>query len=463
LPEKNGQTKPIWDYELDILKLLEEDNVRYLWIKKCTGAGASEFFLRYLAWKAVHDNAWQGKNVVIVTGPRLEISITLIKRLRALFSDFVTFNERETIATINNVTFCAYPSNHTDSARGLTNVAAVLLDEADFFQPGEQANARDVAERYISKSNPLIIWISTPNRPDGLFARMEAESPSMYTKIFWDWRVCVGKMFSMQEIEQAKKAPGFEREMNLSYGGLLGNAFSQTAIQAAVDSFTNQVYDYEHAAPDSQEYRKRYASIASLGVDPGYSSSRFAICLTQLRHNKIVVVRAEQYERAEFANMVTKVANIAQSYEEIRVYVDGSQPEYIRALKQRLGERTDYDSFIARKRQELHLPPRKELTCENYMKIIPVNFINTHENMLSKLRAFLEAGMIVIPADFKELIISLQTAVVDEDKLQKDQTTYDDMLDALRLSLQRYAMPPAQQQQRRGGEEENGQILRQMR
>jgi hypothetical protein len=40
--------------------------------------------------------------------------------------------------------------------RGLPNVSFILLDEADFFPPGQQADARDVSERYIAKSNPYI-------------------------------------------------------------------------------------------------------------------------------------------------------------------------------------------------------------------------------------------------------------------------------------------------------------------
>jgi hypothetical protein len=31
---------------------------------------------------------------------------------------------------------------------------ARYVDEADFFPPGQQQDARDVSERYIAKSNP---------------------------------------------------------------------------------------------------------------------------------------------------------------------------------------------------------------------------------------------------------------------------------------------------------------------
>ena len=47
------------------------------------------------------------------------------------------------------------------------------LDEADFFPAGQQQDARDVSERYIAKSNPWIVMVSTPNAPDGLFDKIE--------------------------------------------------------------------------------------------------------------------------------------------------------------------------------------------------------------------------------------------------------------------------------------------------
>ena len=39
--------------------------------------------------------------------------------------------------------------------RGLPNVSFILLDESDFFPPGQQADTRDIA-----KSNPYIVMVS---------------------------------------------------------------------------------------------------------------------------------------------------------------------------------------------------------------------------------------------------------------------------------------------------------------
>ena len=46
----------------------------------------------------------------------------------------------------------------------------------------------------------------------------------------------------------------------------------------------------------------------------------------------------------------------------------------------------------------------------------------------------LEKGYLVINPKFNKLITSLRTAVNNEGALDKESTTYDDILDALRLS-----------------------------
>jgi hypothetical protein len=47
-------------------------------------------------------------------------------------------------------------------------------------------------------------------------------------------------------------------------------------------------------------------------------------------------------------------------------------------------------------------------------------------------------GLLVIPGKYQKLIISLRTAQAKEYSLDKEQTSYDDLLDGLRLSLKGY-------------------------
>jgi late competence protein required for DNA uptake (superfamily II DNA/RNA helicase) len=170
LPQKDGNDKPLYDYEQIIFdSLVTQTGNKHLWIKKATGLGISEFMLRFMAWLCLKDNALSGSQMCIVTGPRIDLAIALIDRIKKLFEcnnkglTTTTFDTKETVIELNNVKIEAFPSHHLDAMRGLPNVSFILLDEADFFPPGQQADARDVSERYIAKSNPYIVMVSTPN------------------------------------------------------------------------------------------------------------------------------------------------------------------------------------------------------------------------------------------------------------------------------------------------------------
>jgi hypothetical protein len=50
----------------------------------------------------------------------------------------------------------------------------------------------------------------------------------------------------------------------------------------------------------------------------------------------------------------------------------------------------------------------------------------------------LEKGIVAISPAFDKLITSLRTAVAEEHSLDKDITSYDDILDAYQLALKNY-------------------------
>jgi len=45
---KDGVEKPLFDYERKIFEALQSH--KHVWIKKATGLGITEYFLRYIAW-----------------------------------------------------------------------------------------------------------------------------------------------------------------------------------------------------------------------------------------------------------------------------------------------------------------------------------------------------------------------------------------------------------------------------
>ena len=167
------------------------------------------------------------------------MAIKLIKRAKNIFETKLglTFQNKETVLELNGCTIEAYPSNHIDSFRSLDNTKFILLDESDFFRKGEQEDVRHVSERYIGKSDPYIVMVSTPGSPGELFYQIEnePEDTCLYKRLKLSWEVGLGKIYTSEEIENAKHSPGFDREYGLQYLGKVGNVFTEFQIQKAIE------------------------------------------------------------------------------------------------------------------------------------------------------------------------------------------------------------------------------------
>jgi hypothetical protein len=131
LPQKNGQSFPLFDYEQLVFDTLQKH--KHVWIKKATGLGITEFMLRYMAWLCLRDDSLKGSQMCIVTGPRIDMAVGLIARLKSLFTDNVvpplvgavapiSFDTKENVIVLNGVHIEAYPSHHLDAMRGIPNV-----------------------------------------------------------------------------------------------------------------------------------------------------------------------------------------------------------------------------------------------------------------------------------------------------------------------------------------------------
>jgi hypothetical protein len=409
-----------------------------MWTKKATGLGITEFMLRYMSWLCLRNNNLQGTQMCIVTGPRIDLAITLIDRMKRLFTEngLVTFDSKETVIEINGVHIEAYPSHHLDAMRGLSDISFVLLDEADFFPPGQQQDARDVSERYIAKSNPWIIMVSTPNAPDGLFERIEKEPEEicLYKRLLLDYTYGLDRIYTTEEIEKAKASPSFEREYNLKYLGLIGNVFHTKDIDVAIEK--GKKYN-----PDAINLYSR----KSLGIDPGFGSSPFGLVVNEWIDNQIQIAYAEEFERPDFNQMINITLSLVSKYgitfdNGCRILVDAANPSFIRSLKYQLGENADYEQEIDYYKKTYHGVYDLELLTRS-MFVVPVHFAKEHKRMLTHAKRVLEynGGAIAINPRFDKLITSLRTAVENgEGLLDKEATSYDDIFDAFRMSLQFY-------------------------
>ena len=58
---------------------------KHLWVKKATGLGVTEFMLRMMAWLCTRDEAFDGSQMCIVTGPNIELAIKVNKTFEEYF------------------------------------------------------------------------------------------------------------------------------------------------------------------------------------------------------------------------------------------------------------------------------------------------------------------------------------------------------------------------------------------
>jgi hypothetical protein len=315
--------------------------------------------------------------------------------------------------------------------RGLDNVRFIMSDESDMYPVFQQREVRAVMEGYIGKpnSNPTIVLVSTPNRPGGLMQQIELEPDSLYHKLFFDYHYGLEgpyPIYSQEQIQKARLSPEFGREYELQYLGLVGNVFSQSSIENA----TKTEYDPGVIHPNAKK---------SLGIDPSYGSSNFAIVATQLVDGKIQVIEASEYQRPNFTDMIQKIWQLKQQYGHVsNIYVDAANPEVWQALKREFDENYN-DQWV---RDQISECRKFNLHVEDRMFVVPVPFSVEGAKMLQHTKWLLEEKdengsiLIAIHPSFTKLLLSLRTAVANEYKLSKDETVANDVLDAFRLSLQ---------------------------
>jgi hypothetical protein len=374
LPVKGGKAMPMFDYEKKIFKALGRKSAegrkdKHVWVKKATGLGVTEFALRYMAWLC-YTRDYAGAQMCIVTGPNKELAKGLILRLKEICRPIEVLESKETVAVVNGCRVEAFPSHHLDAMRALARPVFILLDEADFFPKKEQDNARIVAERYIAKSDPYILMISTPNLPAGLFENIEREPKDscIYNRLTLSYRVGLGRIYTRKEINKARKSPGFDREYDLKYGYDTGNIFPYKAVNACVE-------EYDLAPSDR-------ADVRVLAVDPAYGSSDFAIMGAEQIGEVLYIKACCQYKRPSPAEMFDIVEEYARDY--TPVLVDSAQPGLITDLR---------GAGIA---------------------TIPVNFSKNLPIMTSAASSLVKRQGVRIHPCFKDLQVQLKSVVTNQ-------------------------------------------------
>jgi hypothetical protein len=299
------------------------------------------------------------------------------------------------------------------------------MNQISFVKVSRQNKKKDVrhvSERYIGKSDPYIVMVSTPNNPGGLFYNIEKEPEDtcLYKRLRMDYHYGLGKIYTQEEIDKAKLSPGFDREYGLQYLGKVGNVFSELQIQKAIELGDK----YSLAKIPINNF-----IIHSIGVDIGFGSSNTAVVATEFlkEEAKIRVIYAQEWEHGDPQAIVNLIFNLYLQYGSANtfIWVDGSNRAFCNLLKVAFSESLNWE---------------KSRITPDSMKVLSVSFAAEHKQMLSHLAMMISKEYLCIPKEFDRLIISLRTAYSKELSLDKERTSYSDSLDALRLACKMYKM-----------------------
>jgi hypothetical protein len=441
LPRKHGKPFRLFDYQKRVLDALESN--RLIVVFKARASGITELMLRYMGWLCLKDSALAGTNMIVISAPAEELSISFIRRLKAHHEPHLEFDTKEKVCILNQVRIEAFPSHNLRRLRGLTDVSFVLAEESDFWNRSEEDELLPTVMPLTQKSNPYIALVSTPGRLGGLMHRLSSadERTSRFKKVYIPYTE-VG-LFSNQEIELAKLQPNFQREFNLQWGVGMGNVFNPADLQRVIDlgkQYADSKFN-EDCIKRPYPHTIYPEARAVIGVDPAGGSSLFAICGLQIWNGKCHVFYAKQFERPYYSDMIEIILKLWYgTHRTANIFVDAANPTFIKQIKSEIknGEQVDVNWQLEYLRRHGWLE-KNERNIGQHMIVCPVSFGVHGALLLQTAATYIQRGWIAIHPSFSELIQAMHAARTKENAANDwslDKSSHSmDMLDSFRLCM----------------------------
>ena len=130
--------------------------------------------------------------------------------------------------------------------------------------------------------------------------------------------------------------------------------------------------------------------------------------------------------------MVNRISQIRQKNGISVLYCDSANPEIITQLKRDVFHEEYHDRLV---KEKIKMAEAYGHSPGRYMRVVPIAFSKHGSQMLQNAKAIVDDCKIAIDKRFTKLLIGLRTANADAYNLKKENTSYDDTVDAFRLSL----------------------------
>jgi len=458
LPRKFGQPKPIFDYELLMHyyqyhhRWTDEHGEEHKGVKrmawlKSRGLGGTSYNTRNMAWLATRNDDLRSSYMAILTGPRITLAIDILSRMKGLFYNKlgIIFPYNNVTLWLNRVRINTFPSHKIQAFRGLENVSYIFFDEADFAPRNQQFELLSVSLGYIPKSDPTMMFLSTPNEINGLMQTLELEynellENAMFKFIRTPYEWGMNKVYSPNDIRVLQKRPDvFDREMRLNYGVGSGAIFTPEILNM-LDRY-GQMFDFDDnfVNPFSEKV---------MSIDPGYGESHFAIVIVEYIPDtkNLRVVYGNQWGNINYDEALRISEDLLTIYNPQTCYIDGSQRGFIQTLKNRIGEDTteEYHKHIENQLKLMKTEViktggkfKRVKYLEDFMRIVPFSYSNQKKELLNHIKTMCEIeGMVCINRKkFGELFHDLEIARRQNSMLVKNKDTPMDLFESLMQAL----------------------------
>ena len=219
------------------------------------------------------------------------------------------------------------------------------------------------------------------------------------------------------EGEKTRHGLDFDRLYNCSFAATGGNVFNLQEIELCVSSAN---YDPEDPAfIHNRNYPK------SIGVDPGYRTSKAGIVLVQMRNGELEVIRSLEMS-APNSEVVNTVYDLMNQYSVENIFVDVAASAFI----------TDIKTMINEPAYEI----MKDMTKNpsNMERIVPVTFHPLNRSMMVHANNIVSENFLKIDRSHDALINQCKISTHVNGRLVKNEGQTLDLLDALFLSLLKF-------------------------
>lgn len=316
-----------------------------------------------------------------------------------------------------------------------------ISDIAATDQVSDYGPSINAALTRLANTNGTMVLESPPRGPQGklydiwrnaIEKRPDDAGPDIS---FWPIKIPAKKAVEAGLIQQSyldnmriQMGTAYNSFFEAEFTAVEGNLFPLSQVEHAVELGKN--VDVVNAQSDW--FRPR-----SMGIDPGWGSSQFAITILHAKHNRIEALFSKQFPRQNPADMVKYAWELAHRYNVKKIYVDGSNPGYIRDLKRRFGEPQNYERILSELVGQQYEPA-------HYMKVVPVNFNKKGKEMISHLQYFMARGELALPEEsLSDLVVQVRSAQDDgRGNVDKKLNTMD-LFDSLRLACLYFQVLPS--------------------